>query len=508
MNLFLCITIHTANILGIFTDPFEFKGDYGSEANSTRQKVFEKTVAKEAIAKNLTDSEIRKLLQNRNADDEEVKNYRDFLTAQAIEQDLEYGPILSELITPALIEELYQKQKTLQDSKFSENDLKNILEFLKSHENEKIFYLFRHNPPELLNLDKILRDKASSEGKKFDIPILSSSQKLEEKNSLELKKHLLNYVFTKEILNLTKSQESLQNILPGDLKLLSSPAGQAFFYFAYQALNLHLISEDPNLIKEINTVKEIFAKTLGNSEARAVNFKEKVLAANSAVIFTQESDLFVPKALTENGPFLPIDNQNPQDGCFIFLHSDIWEPNYELIEINGYEKFKEGKMVVVLATQKKTGQKFLLASCHGHSTKPEDGRLQISLVMEKFHEFSENTNLQLLIGIDANTKTEKDVKDLREHLDHLGLVATSMGPTTVKQRMLTVQHAKAGKIAVDEEDYLITLKPENGGAFEFIHTTVGFKEQKAETNDPLPNINNPSDHYPVGTTLKDARNSL
>ena len=29
MNLLPCIVIHTANILGIFTDPFEFEGDYG-----------------------------------------------------------------------------------------------------------------------------------------------------------------------------------------------------------------------------------------------------------------------------------------------------------------------------------------------------------------------------------------------------------------------------------------------------------------------------------------------
>jgi hypothetical protein len=67
--------------------------------------------------------------------------------------------------------------------------------------------------------------------------------------------------------------------------------------------------------------------------------------------------------------------------------------------------------------------------------------------------------------------------------------------------MVTVQHSKAGRFAVDEEDYLITLKPENGGTFVLSDQTVGFSDQKPDTTEPLPNINNPSDHYPVGATL-------
>lgn len=114
----------------------------------------------------------------------------------------------------------------------------------------------------------------------------------------------------------------------------------------------------------------------------------------------------------------------------------------------------------------------------------------------------ENAGLQLVIGIDANTKSDQDVEDLKAHLESLGLTATSVGPTTIKQRMVTAQHSKSGRFAVDEEDYLITLKPEHGGAFLLTHETVGFKEEKANIEVPLPNISNPSDHYPVGATLQ------
>ena len=58
------------------------------------------------------------------------------------------------------------------------------------------------------------------------------------------------------------------------------------------------------------------------------------------------------------------------------------------------------------------------------------------LSWEKFKQLleePENEGLQLVIGIDANTKSEEDVEDLREHLDDLGLTATSVGPTTIKK---------------------------------------------------------------------------
>lgn len=511
MNLLLSLVINTANILGIFTDPFEFDGDYGPEVNPIRQKVFELVVSKEALTKNLADSEVRDLMHQSDANEQDINDYRDFLVLQAIAEEKEYGPTLSELVTADLIEELKNKQAELG---LSSSDLENILYFIEHYKDQKVFLFLRNNPSEMLNLDKILRDKAAREGRSFDLPILGSTQLLEGQNSFELKSNLIEAIFTRETLSLTKSQESIKQSIRKldkdylkkffgdgannqDLEAFSSPAGQLFFYWMYQSLNLHLISADSEMIDEVNKVKEIFANTLGDPFARAQTFKDKLIASDSGVLFTQESDSLLIETLTNDGLFLPMDNQNPQDGTFILLRSDLWEPDYEIIAIDDYEGFRTGRMNVVLATQKGSGQKFLLASCHGHSTKAEDGRLQISLIMEKFYQISKG-DLQLLIGIDANTKTEEDVTAFREHLDNLGLLGTHVGPTTVKKRMVTAQHSKAGRFAVDEEDYLITLKPENGGQLQFSDLTVGFKQEKPDASKPLPNIDNPSDHYPVG----------
>ena len=349
------------------------------------------------------------------------------------------------------------------------------------------------------------------------MPIVGSMKLLEGKDSLTLKKNLLNAIFAKENLALAKPQDLILQSLEKldssylaeffgqaadtrDLQVFSSPAGQLFFYWMYQALNLHLISIDAEMIPQVNNVKLIFSKTLGDADARAKILRERLIASSSGVLFTQESDALVPEMLTHDGLFLPVNRQNGKDGTFVLLRSDLWEPDYEIISIENYEGFSAGRMNVVLATQKNSGQKFLLAACHGHSTKSADGRLQISLVMEKFHQLSDGT-LQLLIGIDANTKTEEDVELFRDHLDKLGLVGTRAGPTTIKKRMVTAQHAKVGKAAVDEEDYLITLKPGFGGLFQFGSITVGFKEGFADTSKPLPNKDNPSDHYPVGATI-------
>ena len=116
-----------------------------------------------------------------------------------------------------------------------------------------------------------------------------------------------------------------------------------------------------------------------------------------------------------------------QDGTFVFLKSDLWQPDYEVVPIENYEGFSKGPMNLVLATNKQSGEKYLLASAHGNSTKAEDGRLQITLIKEKFESLSQQiAGLQLLIGIDANTKKRRTLKLLREHMDLLGLIAAEV----------------------------------------------------------------------------------
>jgi hypothetical protein len=484
MHLLLSFVVHTANVLGSFNDPFEFQGDYGSEMNPVREKVFELIVAKEALS------------------DE----------SQAIEQDKQHGPTFNELVSDHLIEALTDKQ---QEIGISSDDLNRIVQFTKHYGDQKPFYFLRHNPQDLLSMDKILRNNASRKGIPFDLQILSSTAPLKGQNGEELKKNLLDQLFTKENLQLSKPLPSLPKVElkkylgesadNKDLEAFTTPAGQLFFYWLYQALNLHLISQEPDLIPQINKVKQLFAATLGDPQVRADTFREKLIKADTSVLFTQESDTFVPKALLKEQLFLPATSQNTLDGTLVFLKSSDWETPYEIVPVSGYEGYAKGRINLILAKHKPTGQKFLLGAAHGNSTNPEDGRLQIQLIKEQFDRLAqkpENQGLQLLIGIDANTKSEKDVEDLHKHLDSLGLVGTSVGPTTIKQRMVTAQNSKSGRFAVDEEDFLITLKRDHGGAYALTHPTVGFKEQKADTSKPLPNLENLSDHYPVGATLE------
>jgi hypothetical protein len=509
--------IHTANILGIFNDPFEFEGDYGPNMNPTRAKIFELVVSPEALAKNLSDARVRKLIGENNISEKEISDYRNVIVAQAVNKEKDYGPTLSQLITPELIEGIKKKQIELQQLKFTNSDLEKILYFIERYGNQKAFRFLRNTPAGFLNLDKALKDQAARESRVFDLPILGSTGLLKGQNGFELKKNLIDAIFDENTFSLTTSQNVLKQSLSGlktdflktflgdaaineDLEVFTSPAGQVFFFWMYQTLDLHLIANlNVDFINQVNKVKELFATTLGDPAARAKAFRDKLIVSGAGVVFTQESDALVPQVLTTDGLFLPVDDQNPQDGTFVFLRSDLWKSEYQIIPIKEYAE--NGCMNVVVATRQESGQKFLLAACHGHSTQPEDGRRQISLVMEIFHKLSKQENLQLLIGTDANTKTQKDVQMFKEHIDSLGLTSTDVGPTTVKRRMVTAQHAKAGRFAIDQEDYLITLKPESGGQLQFSHVTVGFKEENVDINKPLPNIDNPSDHYSVGATM-------
>jgi hypothetical protein len=439
INFLASIIVFTANILGSFQDPFEFDGDYGAEMNGTRNKVFELVIPKQ-------EPEI----------------------------------LFSELIPV----ELASKIPTLAT-------------FLEGHGNENVFPYLRQCPKQLLKLDQILRFQAASRGELLNLSILSSAYPLEGSNSSELKAKLMEQLFTDEIIKLVSPTE----ISDKRYQMFQSPRGQVLFYWLYQSLNLHLICQDPGLIDEINKTKSLFLKTIGDPQRRAEIFREKIQGSSAEVLFTQEGDPYATEALTADGLFLLPQEQIAQDGTLVFLKRDAWDL-VDVIRLESYPEYRKGRVNLVLATHKLMKQKFLLASCHGHSTKPEDARLQIALIMDKFDELSIGSpGLQLLIGIDANTKSEKDVEALMGHLDELGLVATEVGPTTIKKRMVTVQHEKAGRLAMDQEDYLITLKPERGGLYNLANPVVGFQKGEIDPSQPLPNLDNLSDHYPVGAAL-------
>ena len=285
MNSLLCLIVFTSNILGSFNDPFEFDGNYGDEVNPIREYVFEQVVSKEALASNLTDFQIVQLMTSKNPSTEEIQQYHQQLVAEAIQEDLQHGPTLNELISHDLIKQLLKKQQELQDDGFSEADFTNILYFIDRYKDQRVFSFFRHNPPDLLSLDKILRNKATREGQNFDLPILSSTEPLKGESALELKVNLLESLFTKVTLSSVKSKDKLkeaiekldpiflkqhlgQNADNADLVIFTTPAGQVFFYWLYQSLNLHLISQNEAMISQVNKVKQIFVNTLGNPTER------------------------------------------------------------------------------------------------------------------------------------------------------------------------------------------------------------------------------------------------
>lgn len=506
---FQCV-VTTANILRTFIDPFEFDGNYGPTINPIREKVFKAVVSKEALAKAMSDDEIKKSGLSKKE-----------LVALGTKKDKEHGPTLAQVIPQQLMEYIIRKLKTLKKS--SEKDVDAITTFIKMHANQKIFYFLRNNPPRLLILDQALKDDAETNEKPFTMPILSSSQPLIGRTNKELKEHLVDAVFTDEVLQLAEKQFAEKEArlkksideLPADflttyletaqnnneLHIFYSPAGQAFLYWLYQALNLDLVfADDPSVINQVNNVKESFTATLGDPKRRASLFKEKIIAAQTKVLFTQECDKSVLKSLTINNLFLSIKDQNFKDGTVVLLKSDFWQPDYELIPFEDYDGYKKGELTAILATAKTTQQKFLLAACHGSSTRPEDGRLQIRKIVEKVDQLinEHSEPIYLIIGIDANTKTRQDVNDLKQLLDSLGLIATHVGPTTIKRRMVTVQHAKAGKFAVDEEDYIIVKKDQ----LSLHNATINFTQSSADPNIALPNMENQSDHYPVSALVE------
>lgn len=495
MSILFSLIVHTANILGSFEDPFEFAGDYGPDINPVRQTVFEHVVSKEAMG--------------------------DFPSDAAIDLDRQHGPSLSELIAPSLLQELTRKQQELGETLFPEQTLIAFSSFIDKFGDEMIFRFLRHTPSELLNLDKTLKDVAAREGHSLILPILGSTTYLEGTDSFTLKVKLLDALFTEQTIASTKSEavinkalQSLDNARLQDLLgpeatkeelyLFSSPSGQVLFYWLYQALDLHLVAEIPGLVTQINEVKQTFARTLGDPKARATAFRQQLIDADNGVLFTQEADATIRQELLKEGLYLPVDKQGTIGATLVFLRSDLWEPDYTVIPIEDYEGYAKGRLSLILATHQATGEKFLLASGHGNSTRAEDGRLQVRLVMDQFHQLAQNpanAGLQLIMGIDANTKNETDVALLHQLLDTLGLVATKVGPTTVKKRMVTAQHSKAGRMAIDEEDFLITLQPEMGGRYALTSPTLGFSSEAPDQSRALPDINNRSDHYSVGALL-------
>jgi hypothetical protein len=506
MNI-LSLAIYTINVLGHFDTPFEFAGNYGEEINEIREKVFQEVVPHTALASHLEGEDFQKLLE------------------EAILRDQNFGPTLGEVFTEELVLQLKEKQTEFASFGFSSEDLDAILAFKDKYKDKKIFRLVRSYPQQLALLQEILWSTRFKNDLLKTIPVLDSSLLLKGDSIDALKQNLLNSLFTEEIFELAKKNvkqpnfsapdtPGLEEYLPGlqaeDLDVfLKTPAGRILYYCLYHSLILQLaVQDDPAMIEKINQVKRFFANTLGNSKVRAAMTQEKILQGNASVVFTQESDETFRTLLCENG-FHPVSNkegslQNDQDGTLVFLKNDVWDRNYEVISIDpSHYNNKKGAVNIVHAVHSATRQHFLLAAAHGNSNHAKDGRDQIKLIKGVFDELKQTyPTLHLIIGTDANTKKAEDVTAFKEQLSELGLAGTSIGPTTFKQRYITMQHHKAGRPAIDEEDYIIVLKEDQQLLTDL---TLGFQPYDPATpRQPifLPSMDNPSDHFAVGATLQ------
>ncbi len=510
------INVYTENYGGICNDPFEFEGDYNAldatcKLNCIREKVFHLLVAQEQYTKELSDTEISLLKATDNKS--QIDSYRRTMLLLAQRHD-QQKPTLQDVIDSDLLDYLHR----IQQEHFTDAgaDYQKIKAFITKHSRQACFKFLRSSIANLFtNIEKNLKMFTF-----FDLPIVGSTTSLQEgTTSYQLKKDLFNKLLLPSHLPFTKKESVLKNMLYRmpltDLLLLDSEAkleelepfctsfGQLVAYAIYQSLNLHLIAQDNKLISEVNRVKEIFAETIGNAQDKALQLKNDLLRSNTSLFFTQEADALLMKALETD--FHPIDKQNKSDGTLIFLKKDVWEKEYELINIEAYSHREKGTLNLIIATHQETKEQFLLATGHGSSNDAEDGRDQISLIVEKYHENrcrQGYEKLRLLIGIDANTKKKQDVEALKALLEEKGLETGSLGPTTIKKRMATVQHHKAGKRVADEEDFLIYLKATTDHHHPLVQDLhLGFDNKPLDILPLLPNAAHRSDHLPLGATI-------
>lgn len=506
MNTITCFLVITFNVLSGFVNPFEFDGCYSDRIDPLRKKIFEKLMLEETVVKNLTDEELDKKAKQEKIPLDAIEDFHKKLITEAKKNDLERGPTLEELLPEKLLTVLQEKLKEVAVSEKTWKDLQN---FYEKHKQKKIFSFIKHSPEKFLSIEKRLPNIAS-------LPIVGSLALLPEKEYTALSQNLLDQLITKKQLSSLNFCKELQKSLNrysetdlksflgedaslSDLELFTTPIGELIYYWIYESLHLYLITDTPSLLQDVNLVKEHFAKHLADPTFRTQSIKEDLLNKHPALLFLQECDRYLLEALTNDSFFLPIQDQNMKDGTLVLLEKDQWEEDYQVIPVEEYKGYKEGKVNIVLAKQKSSSIPFLLASCHGASLDPSDGRKQISIIMKKYRSFQKNNpHLQLIIGIDANTKSQKEVEALYEHLDSLHLVCTKVGATTIKRRMITTEQEKAGIYIQDQEEYLITL---GNQADRLAMLSKPFLRFDNKEEGFLPNPSNLSDHYPVGAYM-------
>ncbi len=527
------LNIFTANMLGLFYDPFEFAGDYDPYINDVKRKL-------EALL-------IGKATQDQ--------------TSEQIAADLAYGPTLEELLPKKIQDNLLElcKFRGLNHKQFQ----KLLTLLMKHHKNDRLFYFLKNCPPTLLGIDKALREAAKAANKPFDLPIINSSAPIEGNSRAAQKKHLSDVLFTVENLNILKAaderdknkspiaEELAKDIsnprypyivgrapapsarpAPGDeeeagpevpaelaagpealvntpvdptlIRAFQSPEGRMLFYYLYQIMNIHLASD---IMEEVNEAKRRFASGMGDPQKRAEILAKKIAAENADIVLIQECDRYLPPEMAKLGYFStekklvtdPSDPSNTKwvlnsgDGSVIFFNSKTFKGAH----VHPYDEALDPKHKNTVATAYFLGAErpIVVASCHVSDSNNKSFARVIRNVTQSTYQ--KGTHAAAVIGLDANPQSNEDEEDIRAFLQEENLQATKVGPTSIKMRLITLLHKKIHDLIRREKNMIVAT----GDGCKLENATVAFQKPPLDREIMMPNKNILSDQAPVGVQM-------
>ena len=500
--------------------PLEFYGDLGEEMNAMQRALTMRIISRVALLKEGPVDVVLDLLSNEDMAPGAVAALRHFLETnrapliqEAVKVENQRGPTFKELITDEFIAALRASFP---------NDLAEIdafeQGFFKKFPDAHVFPLTRNCPSKMTAWDKVVNDAVAAETVERP-PVATACCPISE-NSVEAIQALCTYLANPKLdmkagklaevageitkfqnENAAKIKEYLgEEFAAGDLNVFSTKFGQKLFYAIHHELNRYLIDQEPSLIGMLNQYNTEFAATHGNQQTRANTFIDRIEENAFGVVCVQEISAPLVQGLAEN--FWPIDKQGQGKDSAIFLHKELWEEDYEVLEFPGYPEKDRKNLSMVVARCKLTGEYFAFASCHGDSQNSEDAKDQLNQVVWAFRELErKHPGIQLEISIDANTKKPGDVAAFIAHAKSLGLECTKAWETCFKLRLAgTVMNPKVAKLDHTAGDFLLTLSQRVGGLFQLAEQRLGYKEEQTG-NTYLPNAEYPSDHLPVSATL-------
>jgi hypothetical protein len=497
------LKVFTLNFLGIWSDPFEFKGKYGKDIiDNTKKEVNDVLIGKApAGKKGITDADIQ--------------------------SDLNYGPTLTELMPP----QLWQHIAALaQKNGLDMQRIGSAQQFITKYGPAKLFYYFRNCHEALLGLDLKLREKAQNSGATFDFPIVSSPAEIDENIDNALT-NLADRLFTQEARdcavgfekenvkwadNLPKARDKIRNnyqyaqeafrrcagTIPGTdrtdvTNFLASKEGELVFYFLYQAMNLRLIHSVPGLPKRVNQAKAEFTTSSGDIMKRAEFFANKYAEENAGIVCVQECNAHLINAMRDRG-FVSTEyvrnksggyEKRSSVGAVIFLNAKIFKRDYQ--DISYSAKDKQHKSTAIVAELLHSSKKVFINSFHGSSSTSSEATTWI----REAHDQYKKSSADIFVSAgDTNANDQAEINAVYTLADQLKCVGTNLGNTTAKEREITPQ-PKVGILNKSQKDIIITnAKIEK--------QTLDFKEHQMEEGRCLPDGESRSDHLTGGAVLK------